>query len=460
MNQSIKTRRSLLIAAFGLAAAVGGEPLYGQADTTLADSAAAIQQRVGMSELITVPRGNSAVVTIPAGLRRVSIADPEIADAVVVSNNEVVVNGKMAGTTSLLLWPETGDMRLFTVRVTADAATLEAEFDRLFPDESIQVSAVGNSIVLAGEVRDPVTRRQVVALAQTLGEDVAVLDYLGSPDQGQVLLRVRFAEVSRNALEEYGINVMRVDPANVRGDDEGAIGSGGAVPFTRDFLGGDGPEQTFSDAVNFFLFHDASKFSAFIQALRGRGLFRSLAEPNLLALPGEEASFLAGGEFPFPIVQGSGNTTAITVQFKEFGIRLAFLPEITNSGAVRMRVAPEVSQLDFANGVQISGFRIPSLTSRKAETTVELEPGQTFAIAGLLDNSMIEAVNKVPLLGDIPLLGKLFQSKELRQNRTELLVLVTPELVRASDLVPEVPTGEPSEWGLPSPTETGEGNGR
>ncbi len=419
-----------------------------QTDTTAVVPAGPprVTQNVGTQRLITLATGNSALVTVPGGLRRVSIAEPETADAVVVSESEVVVNGKAPGTTSLLVWDSSGRLSIYTVRITADAATLDAEFKRLFPNEDISVSAVGTNVVLSGEVSDSRTHGQAVLLAQTLGEDVNVIDYLGTPDQGQVLLKVRFAEVSRNALEEYGVNVTRVDPRNLRGDDEGVLSSGGVVPFSRDFIDGDGPEQTFSDAVNFFLFHDASKFGAFVQALRGNGSFRSLAEPNLLAMPGEEASFLAGGEFPFPVVQGSGATTAITVLFKEFGIRLRFTPEITNSGAIRLAVAPEVSALDFANGVEISGFRIPSLTSRKAETTVELRPGQTFAIAGLMDNTMIESVSKIPLLGDIPILGALFRSKEARQNQTELLVLVTPELMRPTDGPVEIPTGELDTW--------------
>lgn len=426
--------------AFGLA--FGAAPVQAQDTASVANRVVPVAQS---AQLINIAHGSSAVVSITGGLSRVSIADPEIADAVVVSETEVVVNGKMSGSTSLLIWGAAGQLNLYTVRVTADATTLQSEFNRLYPSETVVVSAVGNSVVLTGEVTDAVTRRQMVALAETLGEEVTVLDHLGLPDQGQVLLRVRFAEVSRNAIEQLGMNVLHVDPLERRQHNESGMATG-APPFSRDFLDGDGPEQTFSDAVNFYLFNREYNVAAFIRALRGNGMFRSLAEPNLLALPGEEATFLAGGEFPFPVVQGSGNSTAITVLFKEFGIRLAFTPEITNSGAIRLDVAPEVSALDFANGVQLSGFRIPALTSRKAHTVVELQPGQTFAIAGLMDNTMVENVNKVPLLGDIPLLGNLFKSKDMQQSRTELLVLVTPELVRPMDSMPEVPTGDPAEW--------------
>jgi len=201
---------------------------------------------------------------------------------------------------------------------------------------------------------------------------------------------------------------------------------------------------TFSDAVNFYLFHSASNVAAFIQALRNEGAFRSLAEPNLLAFPGEEASFLAGGEFPFPSVTGAAQATSI--EFKEFGIRLNFTPEITNSGAIRLQVAPEVSQLDFGRGLVIAGFAVPSLLTRRAQTVVELQEGQTFAIAGLMDNQMSETVSKIPLLGDIPIIGAFFRSREVRDSQTELLVLVTPHLVYPRDVPPALPTGEVQDW--------------
>ncbi len=443
------TKHGIAAALAAFALTFGSTDVAAQAsvDTVVtAGMPASVMSVSQTAELISIAHGSSAVVSIPGGLSRVSIANPDVADAVVVSETEVVVNGKMSGATSLLIWNTSGRLRVYTVRVTADAVTLQSEFGRLYPGESVAVSAVGNSVVLTGEVTDAVTRRQMVALAETLGEEITVLDHLGLPDQGQVLLKVRFAEVSRNAMEQFGVNLMHVDPFERRQHNESSMSIGGPPPLNGDFLEGDGPEQTFSDAVNFFTFNREYNIAAFIRALRGNGSFRSLAEPNLLALPGEEATFLAGGEFPFPVVQGSGNNTAITVLFKEFGIRLAFTPEITNSGAIRLDVAPEVSALDFANGVQVSGFRIPALTSRKAHTVVELMPGQTFAIAGLMDNSMVENVNKVPLLGDIPILGNLFKSKDMQQNRTELLVLVTPELVRPMNTMPEVPTGEPETW--------------
>lgn len=409
----------------------------------LVPAAALHGQALEPTEELVVAVGNSAVVTHPAILDRVSIGNPDVADAVVVSSRELVVNGKVAGTTTLLIWDQAGQRTIYTVRVGADAATLQREFQRQFPDEEIEVTAMGNMVILNGRVRDPQVARRAVTLAHALG-DVQIMDNIAVPDRGQILLQVRFAEVSRSAMKELGAHFMRVDPFNVRGDDEGALGP--TAQFGGSFLGGTGPDRTFSDAVNLFLFHDASNVSAFIRALQTRGLFRSLAEPNLLAMPAESASFLAGGEFPFPVLQSGAQQQGVTIQFKEFGIRLNFVPDITNSGAIRLRVAPEVSSLDFASGLQVAGFNIPALLSRRAETVIELRDGQTFAIAGLLDNTMTETLSKVPILGDIPILGQLFRSKEMRQNRTELLVLVTPRIVHPLDEAPQLPTGEPETW--------------
>jgi pilus assembly protein CpaC len=392
------------------------------------------------TQVVHVARGNSAVVTHPSTLERVLITNPEIADAVPVSATEVVLNGNSPGTTTLLIWGLDGSRAQYQVRVTPDVFHLQEELDRLLPGQGIVARGVGNSILLSGTVRDERMASRALLLAESLGEGASIADHISLPDRPQVLLQVRFAEVNRNALQNLGVNIFRVDPSNPRGDDEAATNTGG---MSGNFFG-TGPDQSLSDQVNFYLFQRSANVAALIQALRGQGVFRSLAEPNLLAVPGETATFLAGGEFPFPVLQGAGQ--GVTIQFKEFGVRLAFTPTITNSGAIRLQVAPEVSSLDFGNGLQISGFLIPALLSRKAETVIELEEGQTFAIAGLMDNSMTSTVSKIPLLGDLPILGALFRSESVRQNRTELLVLVTPHLVRPSAVDPDIPPGEIQDW--------------
>lgn len=395
---------------------------------------------------LTVAAGNSTVLDFPANLQRLSLGDPNVADAVVVSARELVINGKEVGSTTLLTWLQNGQRRSYAVKVIPDAEGLERDLARYFPEQEIHVSATGGTLVLSGTVTDPQVAEKALELAENrVGEGGTVLDNVVVPDRGQILLKVRFAEVNRSAMRDLGVNFLRAVPEDPFSDDIGAIGPGGIFSGSPN---DEAPTGTLSDAVNFYLFHEGSSVSAFVEALQTRGLFRSLAEPNLLAVPGDSASFLAGGEFPFPVVQGGGGggATSVTIQFREFGIRLGFRPTITNSGAIRLKVAPEVSQLDFSQGLQVSGFNVPAILSRRAETTIELRDGQTFAIAGLMDNSWVKNTEKVPFLGDIPILGALFRSESLQQNRTELLVLVTPHLVQPTDEEPAVPTGEPEEW--------------
>ena len=411
--------------------------------------AQAVSSSVTPSGVIEVALGNSHVVSHPVVIRRVSIANPNVADAVPVSQQEIVVNGKTSGTTTLLLWDNSGGRRMYQVQVSPDVAALETDLAALFPDDSIAVVSSGASVILSGHASDAlVAERAVEVAAGFLGDAGTIVNQISVPDPGQVLLQVRFAEVSRTAIERAGINMLRV------GDDYSGGFTTGRPPAPSGQLRVAGEEgssnitQTFSDAVNIFLIDHENGIGAFIQALKSNGLFRSLAEPNLLAVHGQEASFLAGGEFPYPVIQGGANVGAVTIQFREYGIRLNFTPTIQPSGNVRLHVAPEVSTLDFANGLTLQGFNIPSILARRAETEIELRDGQTFAIAGLIDNTILEDIDKIPVLGDIPILGSLFRSKEMRQNRSELLVLVTPRLVQPVDAddAPDVPTGEPEIW--------------
>jgi pilus assembly protein CpaC len=256
-----------------------------------------------------------------------------------------------------------------------------------------------------------------------------------TPPAVQVLLKVRFAEVSRSALKELsfafnGANVDRIatNPLNWAGSSNA---SDGIVTF---LLGDKVLGQFIEGQIN---------------AQITKGTIRSLAEPNLLTLPGKEANFLAGGEFPYPTIQGGGAgnvANAVTIVFKEFGIKLKFTPTIMRNGSIRLKVAPEVSTLDFANGLSFQGYQIPLLLTRRAEGEVELAEGQYLAMAGLLDNRTLESVSKIPLLGDIPIIGELFKSRQKRQEQTELLVLISPQLVTGQAKAPEIPTGEPGTW--------------
>jgi len=264
------------------------------------------------------------------------------------------------------------------------------------------------------------------------GSGATVIDNLVIPAAVQVLLQVRFAEVNRTAFKQFSARYLTRNPQDIDADGN----------YSGDLSSSDG-------TINFLLQSTNASIQALLQFLQSRGDFKSLAEPNLMTLPGREAYFLAGGRFPYPSIQnvaGGGGTGAVTIAFEEFGVRLRFTPNIMRNGAIRLKLEPEVSSLDFANGLQIQGFSIPSILTRKASTEVELREGQYLAIAGLLDNATTDNVTKIPVLGDIPILGQLFRSKDLQQRRTELLVLITPRLVQATDVPPPLPTGEPETW--------------
>jgi len=401
----------------------------------LATAAPLAAQRaiVTPSNYLTVTRGSSALLVNPVPFERYAVGEPEIAQAVVVSPSELLINGKSVGSTSLVLWDKAGEPRLYSIEVAPDVASLQRFLRDMLPGESISVQSNGKAIVLSGNVRDATVVSRAVEAASSSG--ATVIDNLSTPPAVQVLLKVRFAEVNRSALKQLsfafnGANVDRI-PTNPM-DWAGAVsGSDGIVQF---LLG--------NKALGAFL-------EGQINAQITKGTIKSLAEPNLLTLPGKEATFLAGGEYPYPTIQGTtgGNTAnAVTIVFKEFGVKLKFTPTIMKNGAIRLKVAPEVSTLDFANGLSYGGFQVPTLLTRRAEAEVELAEGQYLAIAGLLDNRTLESVSKIPLLGDIPIIGELFKSREKRQEQTELLVLISPKLVVGQVRAPELPTREPGTW--------------
>jgi pilus assembly protein CpaC len=390
------------------------------------------QQVVTQAErVIAVSKGSSALMVNPTPIARFSVGEPDIAEVTILSPTEVIINGKTLGTTTLFVWDNQGQVRVYSVEVTADAPGLERFLRSLMPDEDINVSASRNAITLSGSVKDPNSVARAVQMAQTTG--ATVIDNLVAPPAVQVLLKVRFAEINRTALRDWAARLRVLNPHEISSD-------GNWSGFTD-------PSGS-TTTIGFLLDSGNEEIQALVQAAVAKGDLRTLAEPNLLTLPAKEAYFLAGGEFPYPTVQ-SGQSNAVTITFKEFGVRLRFTPQIARNGAIRLKVAPEVSTLDFANGVTISGFEIPSLRTRRAETEVELREGQHLGIAGLLDNESIKNLTKIPILGDIPILGELFKSKGTRQRRTELLVVVTPSLVMASDTAPTVPTGEPGPMPVP-----------
>jgi pilus assembly protein CpaC len=322
----------------------------------------------------------------------------------------------------------------YDVIVEQPVPALEQQLRQLFPGEEIQITLNADAIVLSGRASSTQVMLRAAELARASapkGNVINMLQVPGAIDAQQVMLQVRFAEVNRRALTELGANAFTGATGYRNWIARGTTQQFPAPTFTGD-------ATTISDFLNVFLFSREFNIGVVIRALRQSGYFQSLAEPNLLAYNGREASFLAGGEFPVPFSTGLG---AVAIQFREFGVRLNFTPTIAGD-LIRLRVRPEVSSLDFNNGILLQGFRIPALTVRRAETEVELRDGQSFAIAGLIDNTAQEDNAVVPFLSQLPIIGNLFKSKADRQERTELLVLITPRLVRAldPDEVPALPT--------------------
>ncbi len=376
-------------------------------------------------ENVTLTVGRSMVLDTGHPIARVSLTSAEIADALVTSASELLINGKTPGTISMFVWDRAGSIRRYEVVVQRDLTKLGTQLQELFPGESISAQNNGRSIVLSGTVSSKDVVDRAVGLASGYvdkKEDVVPLLQVEPGRSNQVLLHVRFAEVSRNALTEVGASLA------LNGFKDGRwFGRSTTQQFPAPAWDRDG-KLVFSDFLNLFLFDSKEGITGVVRALQDRGLFQSLAEPNVVAESGKEASFLAGGEVPIPIAQPSGTGVAISVQFKEFGVRLNFMPTVIGD-RVHLKVRPEVSTLDFANAVTLQGFRIPAFSTRRTETELTLENGQTFSIAGLMNNTMNSSLQKIPGIGDIPILGLLFKSKAAQKGQTELVVMITPEIL-------------------------------
>ncbi|OLE53124.1 MAG: hypothetical protein AUG51_14605 [Acidobacteria bacterium 13_1_20CM_3_53_8] len=374
---------------------------------------------------VNVLVGQSRVINFDRPIGRFSVSNPEIAEAVLVAPDQVLVNGKAFGQVNFIAWEKGGSKFLvFDVFVRANLSLIDSQMRVLFPNDDIRLNQANGSVVISGSVRDPRTVKQVQDVIEAAG--FKTVNMLQSPVRNiaQVQLQVRFAEVNRSRMREFGATYTSV------GGGTTAYANNGGGPATASSITNGAIESVFSSAMNLFVFNNAIHTAAALQALRQQGAFRELAEPNLVAMDGQQASFLAGGEFPVPVVQNSGNQMAITVVFKEYGIRLNFKPTIIDEDHIRLELEPEVSTIDFATGVKFNGFLIPALRTRRAHTAVELRDGQAFALAGLLDNNETQSLAKIPVIGDIPILGNLFKSKSFQHNDTELIFFCTVNLVK------------------------------
>src|ERR1041385_8796917 len=401
--------------------------IYAQETTYDASFNSNVKEAIPINVLV----GQSRVINFDRPIGRFSISNPDIAEAVMVSPNQVLVNGKAFGQVNFIAW-EKSDQKfiVFDVFVRANLSLIDSQIRALFPRDDIRLSQANGSVVLSGTVSQPQAAQQADAVVQAAG--FKTVNMLQSPvtDATQVQLQVRVAEVSRQKLKDLGSSYGSANSTSVfaQGGGPATLGNSTNSPIGSNIL-----SEFTGSAVNLFLFNSGLNTAAFIRALRTNGALRALAEPNLIAMNGQQASFLAGGEFPIPVVQGSSSNSAVTIQFKEYGVRLNFKPTIIDEDHIRLELEPEVSTIDFANGVKFEGFVIPALRTRRARTGIELRDGQSFALAGLLDNNETRNISKVPVLGDVPILGNLFKSTQFQKQETELVFIVTADLVKPVD---------------------------
>ena len=401
---------------------------------------------VAMSHAQTMPatreirllEGRGQLLRFTKDIHKVVIAEPKVADAVVVDPREVMVNAKGAGHTTLLVWETGADPAQYEITVfkdTADWDTFRQQILDAAGGSPVNVTGSGETVVLTGSVPSTEVSKRLAGIAQTRARNVInLLETPAAAEPRQILLQVKFAAVDRVALTQIGFNLFSTNDKLT-----GAVSTQqfppprfGQFQVQNGRLGSE--TLSFSDLLNLFAFRPDINIGATIKALQDRNLLQILAEPNLITLEGKDASFLAGGSFPFPTITttptGGATAPVVTVQFKPFGVQLDFTPTVTAQGSIQLKVAPEVSSLDFSNAVTLQGFTIPAISQRRAETEVVLKDGESFAIAGLIDNRVTEIMSKVPGLASLPILGKLFRSRSTQKSNDELLVVITPHFVR------------------------------
>src|SRR5438093_2199530 len=406
-----------------------------QQPTTAQPQALAQQNVSSEGQALHILVGKSVVVNVQAPITRVLSSNPSVIETLATSPTEIVVEGRAAGSSSLILWDQSGRSQMLDVVVDVDVAGLRSAIERSYPDQHIDVQADGGRLILTGKVSDAKMVEDLTKMASVYSNQIVNSLSLAVSHDRQVLLEVKFAEVDRTRFSQVGVNLFSTGAGNTLGSTTTGQFGGFGTQHITDIAGPgshNGPfssEQTINNVLNIFLFRPDIHFGAVIEALQQKSVLQILSEPNLMAINGQKATFLAGGEFPFPIVQPGNGFTAVTIQFKPFGVRLEFTGNIASDGTIRLHVAPEVSTLDFTNALAIQGFTVPAISTRRAETELELKDGQSFGIAGLLDNRTQAQLSKVPAIGDIPVLGQLFRSRNINKSNTELLVLVTPHIV-------------------------------
>jgi pilus assembly protein CpaC len=387
--------------------------------------------------------GRSVVIDTPERLRRVYVANPVVLDSLTSSPNQIVLTAKLAGSSSVVLWSQSGRSQLYTVLADLDVSNLEESLAQALPGDYVEVKAAQGRVYLSGVTGSDAAADEAVRLAAAYSKEVVNALVIDPRHIPQVELKVRIAEVDRTKFDEFGLNFFSL------GQNAGSVTTGGFAPPSFPQVGAGTTQTLIQDALNIFYFNSNLNLGITLRALQDKGVLQVLAEPNLTTISGRAAKFLAGGEFPYPVIQGSsGGFTSVTIQFRPYGIQLDFTPYLHPDGSIRLRVNPEVSALDYTNAVKISGYTVPAISTRKADTEIELKDGQSFAISGLLDNRITDSLSRIPGISNIPILGQLFRSKNLNHSVTELIVIVTASVVDPLNAPAAQPPATPS-WPVP-----------
>lgn len=445
MTQSARCSRTLSLSLLILAMAASN-PCTLKAQTKLAAMSSAVTPKAepienftneaAGAEQVHIAVGHSQLIKTKLRVSRVYIANPQILDSFTADPHKVVITAKQAGISTIMIEDESSILQFYTVQADTDAGSVNTGLHQMFPLEPIKAEGDQGRIVLSGTVSSAAVADAAGKLASLYAKDISNTIVVNSSSMKQVELKVRVVEVDRTKLEQFGFNFFSGGGRNL------ATTSTTQFPST---ISTTGSTVTIANPLNFSYYNTKLNIGATLQDLATKSILQILAEPTITTVSGQKANFLSGGEFPFPVVQGSsGGTTSITIQFKSYGVKVEFLPIVNPDGTIDLKVSPEVSALDFTNAVTISGYTIPAIATRRADTQVVLNSGQSFAISGLLDNRATDALSRTPGIASIPILGELFKSKNINHSRTELIVIVTPTVVNPLTAAEEVVTPIPA----------------
>jgi pilus assembly protein CpaC len=441
--------------------------LLGSADDTGAADRRSSSSGVFVSEMSDVQRvkvivNKSSTFRVDSAFSTIVAGSPDIAEVRSLSDHVIYIQGKQAGSTNVILFDNSmKQIGILDVDVVVDTGNLQRSLQQTIQSavaSGIRVKVAEKQVVLNGTAADAVAAERAHSIASaSVPKDWTVVNAMNVAAPQQVMLEVRFLEVSRSAGRELGVNLYGGNGSLNQVGNSGTAGVPGAfktaqgVPIVGAATGliGTATQPFGSLLTNVLKLNNGTSVDLFVQALEQKGLVRRLAEPNLMALSGDSARFLAGGEFPVPVASSTTNGfPTTTIEFKKFGVELGFVPTVLSRGVINLRVEPSVSELDFSNAVTINGTTVPALTSRNARTTVELRDGQSFAIAGLLQTRNEQGVQQLPWIGSVPVLGALFRSASYQQKETDLVIIVTPRLVAPA--VPGQTLASPLDSRLPA----------